>query len=94
MRLDRVKKEGEAGCWEEGVWFMTDVVAVVSTAVTVDVVAIFDASYGCFIGFAMGMLRSCCSHSSTQRPRANSALCAADNQIVPSLCLVVWSVCQ
>jgi len=71
-KLIRVKREGEVGGWEGVVWL------VGSTAIMVDVVAMLDASYGCFLGVAMSMSRAYCSRPSSQKLWAKSALCVAD----------------
>lgn len=63
-KLVRAKRQEEVGGWGWSVWFMTDVVAVVNTAVMVGVVAMLNVLCGCVLGVAMSVLRMYCSHLS------------------------------
>ena len=53
-------------------------------------VAMLNTGYRCLVGVAMGMPRAYCSHPSSQRLCAKSALCAADKQRDMALGFLVW----
>ena len=90
--MDRVKREGEVGGWEWSVWFvgsMINVVAVVRTAVIVDVVAMMDTGYRCLVGVAMEMVSTCYIAPSMRYLIIRLALCTDEWRRAPSLCSVV-----